>query len=222
MARGGGTRGVAHSAESQAELGPLLRHEVTHPGISTPPPTSSSRCHLLSPRCPAWRQAGFGRWGCSCCSRDPSLPSPVPRESEGGAPWRDPPEPLTPTRRREGPARVPVSGRGGAAPARVWIPRIPRPDKEAESAAGAGRGGSCRGLYGDAPGRARLGLPRELGISGRFAFVWAWTALKRLPPRGLRGWIVRSFVYLSVLSTRFLSTLFASGILGRVESELGH
>lgn len=111
MTRGGGTRGVARSAESRAEARPLLRHELTHPGISTPPPplTLSGRCHSLSPRCPHGARRALAH-GVQLLQLGP-LPSLFCSwESGGGTPWRDPRGSPTHIRRCRGPESVTVSG----------------------------------------------------------------------------------------------------------------
>lgn len=125
------------------EPSPLLLARVDSSGISIPLPDSSlvrhSRRHALSPRCPAWRDTGAAL--AVQLSLDPSPPSPQSsRKIEAG-----------PRAGRTGVAHShletwgsPACGCRGRKEARpqkqpVWIPCIPPPDKEAETAA-QGRG----------------------------------------------------------------------------------
>lgn len=118
---------------------PLLLHELTHPGISTPSPDSALvRCfrhNALSPRPPAWRDAS------AAFAVRLQLGSPLPH-------------PLSP----RGILRQALAGRRGVSPPHLemwrfgacgcrgreeprpqrpgaWIPRIPPPDKKAETVA---------------------------------------------------------------------------------------
>lgn len=138
------------------------------------------------------RVATRERHWCISCSWD--LPAPP---TSGNFEARSLVKSPTRSGRCEGTPRGPVSGGRRRRPrASEWIPHIPRPDKEAESAARGG-GGSCYGLHGDALRVALGGLLGDLGISSSLCFL-VWAALRSCGPPSeapwLLGWFVHSFI----------------------------
>ena len=141
--RGGGavTRGAdpVWSRPSRAsEPRPLLRHELTHPGISMPSPDSAlvrcSRRHALGPRSPRVARRRFGIGGAAAAIITPPKKTPAPNSfgNTGAKPLAGRRGVPHPHGRCRGSSRVAVA-REEARPQqrRVWIPRIPPPDKEA-------------------------------------------------------------------------------------------
>lgn len=161
-----------------SEPRPLLRHELTHPGISMPSPDSAlvrcSRRHALGPRSPrvARRRFGIGGAAAAVITTPPKLPPLTPLGILGRSPWRD--AEVSPTRmgdvgvprvwlsreRRRGPS----SGECGY---RAFHRQIRRPRLQPE-----GGGGSCRCLHGDALGFAGSGGCQRPEASPAFAVIW--------------------------------------------------
>lgn len=170
---------------------PLLRHQLTHPGISTLSPNSvlvrRSRRHALSPRSPSWRDAGAAfsvrlRLG----SPPPHSPSRLRMSRQG--PWPDGEQSPNPTCRCGGPARVAVERERRCGPRGLecgysaFHGQIRRLRQWPEDG-----GGSCRCLQGFAGLRGREDRLQSGASPTSFAAVWDWAEVRSLHPPGPTG-----------------------------------
>lgn len=188
---------------------------VDSPGISTPSPNSVLvRCsgrHALSPQSPLWPDTDTG----AALAEVGISPTRTPLVFWGywgrapGGTGRGPPTPLAAV---EMLCVCMAKEKGGAAPAaRVWIPYIPPPDKEAETVAqGRGRVLSPFSGHLGLPSREAASRPGRLQSSllcGAGLNLGASTLPGPLGPHlffvgWVIGWFVHSFIHPSIcLST---------------------